>query len=55
MCPTDAATDRFIHAENLSLLGRRLADATDPVKRRQILLLLDEAKAMDRITPDDSK
>lgn len=45
MCPTEAVTDRFIHAENLILLGRRLAEATDAVKRQQILMLLDEEKA----------
>ena len=44
MCPTEAATERFIHAENLVLLGKRLADATDIGKRQQILVLLREEK-----------
>jgi hypothetical protein len=44
MCPTEAATDRFIHAENLILLGKRLTEATDIVKRQQILMLLTEKK-----------
>jgi hypothetical protein len=42
--PTEAATDRFIHAENLILLGKRLTEATDIVKRQQILMLLTEEK-----------
>jgi hypothetical protein len=45
MCPTEAATDRFIHAENLILLGKRLAEATDAEKRQQILVLMREEKA----------
>ena len=49
MCPTEAATDRFIHAENLILLGRRLVEATDVAKRQQILLLLSEEKAKDHL------
>jgi hypothetical protein len=44
MCPTEAATDQFIHAENLILLGKRLTEATDMVKRQQILILLAEEK-----------
>jgi hypothetical protein len=49
MCPTEATTDRFIHAENLILLGRRLAEATDIAKRQQILVLLGEEKAKDHL------
>jgi hypothetical protein len=51
MCPTEAATDRFIHAENLVLLGKRLADTTDIEKRQQILVLLREEKAKDHPPP----
>ena len=49
MCPTEATTDRFIHAENLILLGRRLAEATDIAKRQQILVLLGDEKAKDHL------
>lgn len=52
MCPTDAATEQFIHAENLVLLGRQLAAASDSVKRLQILKLLDEEKAKDSLTTE---
>ena len=45
MCPTDAATDRFIHVENLILLGRQFAEETNVAKRQQILTLLNEEKA----------
>lgn len=50
MCPIDAATDRFIHAENLILFGRQLAETTDIVKRQQILVLLSEENAKVRLT-----
>jgi ABC-type lipoprotein release transport system permease subunit len=43
--PTEAGIDRSIRTENLILLGKRLAETTDIVKRQQILVLLDEEKA----------
>jgi hypothetical protein len=53
MCPTEAATDRFIHAENLILLGKRLIEATDMVKRQQILVLLGEEKAKGHLPAEE--
>ena len=52
MCPIDAATSRFIHAENLILLGKQLAEATNIAKRQQILVLLSEENAKDRLTTE---
>ncbi len=49
MSPTEAATNRFIHAENLILLRRRLAETTDPEKRQQILIQLREEKAKEHL------
>lgn len=42
MCPTDAATERFVYRENLILLRKRFSETIDAVQRNQILTLLGE-------------
>lgn len=51
MCPTDAATERFIFRENLILLRKRLSEAIDAVQRKQILTLLGEEQEKAPLPP----
>ena len=51
MRPMDAATERFIHGENLIHLRKRLTETTDAAQRQQILALLSEEEAKNRQPP----
>ncbi len=45
MGETDEAINRFIHAENISLFRKRLAETINPAQRLQLLRLLGEEEA----------
>ena len=51
MDQTDAATDRFIHAENIILFRRRLAETISAAQRLQLLRLLGEEEAKRQLPP----
>jgi hypothetical protein len=47
---TDAATERFIDAENVILFRKRLTETIDPAQRLQLLRLLQEEEAKGQLT-----
>jgi hypothetical protein len=49
---------RFIHSQNLTILRRQLAEATNEAKRRQILKLLaeeEEGESRDMLTMNNDR
>ncbi len=52
MARSDAATERFIDAENVILLRSRLTETIDPAQRLQLLRLLAEQEAKRHSLPE---
>lgn len=45
--------EHFVHRENLQRLRRLLAETTDEAQRQQVMKLLAEEEAKDRLSPKD--
>jgi hypothetical protein len=52
---SDAATERFIDAENVLLFRRRLRETIDPAQRLQLLRLLGAYEAKSRPPPEENQ
>ena len=54
MRPTNAATERFIHAENVILFRKRISETTTLAERLQLLKLLEEEAAKSRLSSKEN-
>jgi len=55
MRPTDAATERFIHAENLINFRRKIAESKKAKQQQTIMTLLAEENAKGRKASNNEK